>query len=214
MQDIIIVCAGGYGREVHALIRAINRHAKAEGKEKPYNILGFLSDVPDALDGIKIDSKIIGDIQNWQPKGSEVYALGISSPKSKEKLSTLLKSRGAKFETLVSPGLYIPDNTEIGEGSIITAYCVGDNTKIGSFVNIAGSMVGNDAVIGDYTTTTGFTNVTNAIIGKRVFIGSHAVIMNKKKVGDDAFVCVGSVVIRNVKPGTKVFGVPAQIVEW
>ena len=214
MQDIIIVCAGGYGREVHALIRSINRHAKAEGREEPYNILGFLSDVPDALDGIKIDSKIIGDIQNWQPKGSEVYALGISSPKSKEKLSTMLKDRGAKFVSLVSPRLYIPETAEIGEGCIITAYSIGDNVKIGRFVNINGSMVGNDAVIGDYSTTTGFTNVTNAIIGKRVFVGSHAVIMNKKKVGDDAFVCVGSVVVRNVKPGTKVFGVPAQVVDW
>ena len=214
MQDIIVVCAGGFGREVHALIRAINRHAKTEGKEEPYNILGFLSDVPDALDGIKIDSKIIGDIQNWQPKGSEVYALGISSPKSKEKLSTMLKNRGAKFVSLVSPELYIPETTKIGEGSIILAYSIGECAKIGRFVNVNGSMVGNDAVIGDYNTTTGFTNVTNAIIGKRVFIGSHAVIMNKKKVGDDAFVCVGSVVVKNVKPGTKVFGVPAKVVDW
>ncbi|MBQ7155783.1 MAG: hypothetical protein IJR85_09555 [Synergistaceae bacterium] len=214
MQDIIIVCAGGFGREVHALIRAINRHAKAKGEEEPYNILGFLSDVPDALDGIDIDSRIIGDIQNWQPEGSEVYALGISTPKSKEKLAELLKGRGARFVSLVSPSLYIPETVEIGEGSIITAYCIGDCTKIGKFVNVAGTMVGQDAVIGDYSTTTGLANITNAIIGKRVFVGSHAVIMNKKKIGDDAFVCVGSVVVRNVKAGTKVFGVPAKVVDW
>ncbi|MBR0258394.1 MAG: hypothetical protein IJQ58_11695 [Synergistaceae bacterium] len=214
MQDIIIVCAGGYGREVYALIRGINS-AKAEGREEPYNILGFLSDVPDALDGIKIDAKIIGDIQNWQPKGNEVYALGISTPKSKEKLSEMLKARGAKFVSLVAPSVYISETIEIGEGSIITAgSSIGDNAKIGRFVNIAGSMVGQDAIIGDYSTTTGFTNVTNAVLGKRVFVGSHAVIMNKKKIGDDAFVCVGSVVVRNVKAGTKVFGVPAKVVDW
>ncbi|MBQ9433218.1 MAG: hypothetical protein IJU26_03275 [Synergistaceae bacterium] len=214
MQDIIIVCAGSYGKDLYRLIGSINRHAKAEGKEEPYNILGFLSDVPDALDGIKIDSKIIGDIQNWQPKGSEVYALGISSPKSKEKLSTLLKDRGAKFETLVRPGLYIPETTEIGEGSIITAYHIGDNVKIGSFVLLGGCEVGNDATVGDYSTIMLFSNITNATLGKRVIVGSHAVILENRKVGDDAFVCVGSVVVRNVKPGTKVFGVPAQRVEW
>lgn len=214
MQDVVIVCAGGFGREAYALIRSINRAAVKENKEEPYNVLGFLSDDPYALDEINIDKKIIGTIQEWQPRDSEVYVLGISNPKAKEKLSNMLKDRGAKFISLVSPKVYVPDTTEIGEGSIISAYSVGENVKIGRFVNIAGSMIGGNAVIGDYCTTTGFTNITNAILGKRVFVGSHAVIMNKRKIGDDAFICVGSVVFNNVKPGTKVFGIPAKKVNW
>ena len=31
---------------------------------------------------------------------------------------------------------------------------------------------------------------------------------------DDAYVCVGSVVVSNIKAGTKVFGVPAKRVDW
>ena len=34
-----------------------------------------------------------------------------------------------------------------------------------------------------------------------------------KKVGDDAFIGIGSVVINNVKAGTKVFGNPAKRID-
>ena len=214
MQDVIIVCAGGFGREVYTLIKDINQTARTNKLEEPYNVLGFLSDDPHALDGINIDKKIIGPIQEWTPGTSEVYALGISTPKHKETLSNLLKSKGARFISLVSPRLYIPETVEIGEGSIITSYNMGECVKIGKFVNCAGTMIGNDAVIGDYSTTTGFANITNAILCKRVFVGSHAVIMNKLKIGDDAFICVGSVVFGNVKAGAKVFGCPAKKVDW
>ena len=65
------------------------------------------------------------------------------------------------------------------------------------------------SVIGDYSTTTGFTVVDNATIGKRVFIGSHAVVVPGVTVGDDAQVSVGSIVTSDVEKGATVFGVPA-----
>ena len=71
-------------------------------------------------------------------------------------------------------------------------------------------MVGQNAIIGDFSTVTGYANITNAQLGKRVFVGTHAVIMNKKRVGDDAYICAGSIVFNNVKAGIKVFGNPAK----
>ncbi len=215
MKDIVIVCAGGYGQEVLWIIEAINHDAEQKGREKPYNIIGFLSDEADVLKGKNNSYEIIGDIQNWKPYGDEVYALGLSNPKGKEKIASLLKRRGAKFETLIAPwSLVSKEYVEMGEGCIITAYCISRGAKLGNFVNIMGSMIGAKVEIGDYSTTTGFTNIASARIGKRVFVGSHAVIVGNKKIGDDAFVCVGSIVVSNVKPGTKVFGNPAKRVDW
>lgn len=215
MKDIIIVCAGGYGREVWAIIKEINYLACQGGKEQPYHLIGFLSDEPDALKGSSIDVPIIGDIQNWKPYGDEVYALGLSNPKGKEKIAKILKGRGAKFESLIAPWSIVPrENMEIGEGCVITAYSIAPGAKIGNFVNIMGSMIGSKVEIGDYSTTTGFSNIASARIGKRVFVGSHAVIVGNRKVEDDAYVCVGSVVVSNIKAGTKVFGVPATKMDW
>jgi acetyltransferase-like isoleucine patch superfamily enzyme len=47
-------------------------------------------------------------------------------------------------------------------------------------------------------------------IGHRAFIGAHAVLMPGVTIGDGAVVGVGSVVTRDVPPGTVVAGVPAR----
>ena len=208
MKDIIIVGAGGFGREAYYLIRAINAITPR------WNIKGFINDVPVDLKAKKIEAPILGTIKDWQPSKHEVFAMGISSPKGKEKVALHLKARGARFETLIDPLVTIDGTVEIGEGTIITYPAViGDCVKIGKFVHIAGSMIGQDAEIGDFSTTTGYTNVTTSKIGKRVFVGSHAVIMNGQRVGDDAVVGACSCVIRNVKPGATVFGNPAERVD-
>lgn len=214
MQDIIIVCAGGFGWEVYDLIRDINNDAVKNKQEQPYNILGFIDDNLYALEGKRIDAKVIGTIEDWEPNNNEVYAMGLATPKTKEIIAEKLENRGAKFVSLISPRTIMSDNIVIEEGSIIKAYSIGHDARIGKFVNVMGSMVGEDCCIGDYSTITGFANTTNAQIGKRVFVGSQVAIMNGRKIGDDAFICAGSVVFNHVKSGRKVFGVPAKKVEW
>lgn len=205
MKDLIIVGAGGFGREVLYLAMAINQ------VKKQWNIKGFINDDLHALDDIKCDYKILGKITEWVPKPNEVFAMGIASPHSKEKLATSLMDRGAVFVSLIHPRAVIQPFTTIGNGSIVGhSASIGDNVTIGNFVNIMGSMIGQDSIIGDYSTTTGFTNIASAKIGKRVFVGSHAVVLNHLSVGDDAYICAGSIVISKVKAGTKVIGYPAK----
>lgn len=210
MKDIIIVCAGVYGLEVLSVIDAINLQCKKDGNGKKYNILGFIDDNLHALDGKNIRHRIIGKISEWKPIGSEVYALGVSSTSLKEKLSTSLKDRGCEFETLIAPWSLVSDNCTMGEGCFITAYSISAGVKLGNFVNINASMICPGSIIGDFSTTTGFSVVDKAIIGKRVFIGSHAVILPNVVVGDDAQISVGSIVKEDVSSGVTVFGVPAS----
>lgn len=199
MKDLIIVCAGGFGREVYYMAKEIGK----------WDIKGFIDDNLLALDGVNIALPIIGTIKDWIPSDNEVFALGVSNPKTKETIVGIMKAKGAMFETLIAPHSRVIETTTIGEGCIISG-SIGDCVKIGDFVNVMGSMIGQDSIIGDYSTTTGYANVASAYIGKRVFVGSHAVILHGKKVEDDAFVCAGSIVLSNVKTGTKVFGNPAR----
>lgn len=203
MKDLIIVCAGGFGRELYYMAKSIGK----------WNIKGFIDDNIHALDGVNIALPIIGTIKDWVPSDNEVFALGVASPKTKESLVAVLKAKGAIFATLISLQSYVIETATIGEGCIISG-SIGDCAKIGNFVSIMGSTIGQDSVIGDYSTTTGYSNIVSARLGKRVFVGSQAVILNGKTVGDDAFVCVASVVYSNVKAGTKVFGNPAKKMEF
>ena len=212
MKDIIIVCAGSTGQEVYSILEMINDEEKAKGLEPKYNILGFIEDNPDTQLADYVQAKIIGTIKDWYPKGDEVYALGNSSPKTKEKIVTLLKERGCRFETIIAPYARVKPHVEIGEGSVIYAFNINNGAKIGSFVNIQGSMIGGRAVIGDFSTVLGFANISHGPLGKRVYVGAGAVVLCP--VGDDAFVSAGSIVVSKVKAGTKVFGNPARKVDW
>ena len=203
MKDLIIVCAGGFGREVYYMAKSIGK----------WNIKGFIDDNLHALDGVDIALPIIGTIKDWAPSENEVFALGVSAPKTKEIIVNLMSAKGAKFETLIAPHSRIIESATICEGCIISG-SVGDCVKIGNYVNIMGSMIGQDSIIGDFSTTTGYTNIVAAHIGKRVFVGSHAVVLNDIKVGDDAYICAGSIVFSKVKAGTKVFGNPAKRMDF
>ena len=199
MKNLIIVCAGGFGREVYYMAKEIGK----------WNIKGFIDDNMHVLDGMDIAVPLLGSISSWKVSEDEVFALGVSSPATKEKIVEIMKAKGASFETLISPRAHIIETATIGEGCIVNG-SIGDRVKIGNYVNIMGSMIGQDSTIGDYSTTTGYTNIASAHLGRRVFVGSHAVVLNGKKVGDDAFICAGSIVFSNVKAATKVFGNPAK----
>lgn len=202
MKDLIIVCAGSFGCEAITIAELMNE------KNPEWNILGFIDDGKEIGTEIFRGYKVIGKISDWQPKANEYFSIGVSSPQTKEKLYYMLKDKGANFATLIDPFTIIPKEMEIGEGCTIRNACLGINVKFGKCVGIYGSMVGGSS-IDDFSTTTGFTNVAGAKIGKRVFVGSHAAVLNRVKVGDDAYICAGSIVFTNVKAGIKVMGYPA-----
>ena len=205
MKKLIIVGAGGFGREAYYLAQIVNE------VNPQFEVVGFLDDNPNSLDGKKIECPILGTVNDWQPSEDEVFVMGVASCKTKEKIANILLAKGAKFVTLIHPAALVNKDAIIGTGCVIGGRSsVGALTRIGNFVHVAGSMVGQDALIDDYSTTTGFANITNAKLGKRVFVGSHAVILNGLTVGDDAYICAGSIVFSKVKAGTKVIGNPAK----
>ena len=211
MQDIIIVCAGSYGREVYWALKESNRLALEKEKEQPYNILGFLSDVPVDLEHYGIRERVLGGIDNWQPNGQALYALGLGTPKDKKMLAEKLKPRGMRFINVVSDWAVVSPDIRMGEGCFISPGAfVGCEVKLGSFVNIMGSMIYSGAQIEDYSTTTGFTVVERSVVRPGVYIGSKATVTAEREVGEWSNVSVGSVVMKDVRPGTTVFGMPAQ----
>lgn len=207
MKDLIIVCAGGFGKEALSIAEMMNI------PDPQWNILGFIDDTKAVGENIFRGYKVLGSIKEWQPKSNEYFALGVAKPQVKEILYNILHQKGAKFATLIKPSTHIPQETIIGEGCIIGQAWIGINVMLGKCVHIAGSMVG-ETHIDDFSTTTGFTNIAGANIGKRVFVGSHAVVLNGRKVGDDATIGAGSIVFNNVKPNTTVIGNPAKKLEF
>lgn len=210
MKNIIIVGAGGFGREALYLAKEIKKYYNHD-----WNIKGFINDDIHALDDIDCDYPILGRIQDWVVAENDLYVLGAAKPEAKEILVNIMKAKGAEFISLIHPQALVNEKAKFGEGCIVGGRSsVGDCAKIGNFVHLAGCMVGQDAEVGDFSTITGFANVTTAKLGKKVFVGSHAVILNDLKIGDNALITTGSIVVTNVKDGKKVMGYPAKKIDF
>lgn len=206
MKDIIIVGAGGFGREVLQWLTDINK------TEETWNIKGFIDDNIHVLDSYSYPVKVIGAIQDWQPSDNEVFVCAIAEPDIKEKVVRLLKSRGAEFVSVIHPDASIGNYNELGEGVVIYPGArITVNVKLGDFVTFLHSFAGHDVTIGDFSTVFGCSSLNGFVhVGKNVMISSHVDVIPSKKIGDHAFIGAGSIVVDNVKPDTKVFGNPAR----
>lgn len=209
MKDLIIVGASGFAREIADWITDINKESST------WTILGFLDDNPDALKGIPCRYKIIGTIQEWVPREGDHFVCGVASPSVKRKIVSVLKDKGAVFETIVHPTSFVSESAYIGEGVVITPRSgINANSFVGDFVSVLESGIGHDAHVGSFSTLSGRVNVNGHVfVGESVYIGCAASIAPGKRIGDNASVSIGSVVISNVKPGKTVFGNPAQVVD-
>ncbi len=211
MIDLILVGAGGYAREIYEyIIKAINKISST------YHVLGAIDDNLHALDGKQTDIKILGTIKDWKVNGNEKYVMAIASPNIKQKIAQLMEEKGADFVSLLHPKFSCCSGAKYGKG--LVAYWgagLGPDAKVGDFVTLLSSGIGHDVQIGDYSTISSYCGINgNVHMGKRVFIGSHAVIAPGIKIGDDAFVCLGSVVVTHVKKGIHVLGNPARKIEF
>ncbi len=208
VKDIVIAGAGGTALETALLIERIN----AAGGD--WNIKGFLCDDLHALDHISHRYEIIGTIKEYVPAGDEQFAAGISMPESKYAVVSGMLERGCRFATLLDPAVNIPESVTVGYGSIVMmASVIAPNVRIGNFVTIQSSMIGAFSVLGDYSTTTGYSNVACAELGERVFVGSHAVILNHIKVGSGSTIGAGCIISRNVGENKVAFCQRPKIVE-
>ena len=207
MKDIIIVGASGFGRELLMAIKEINRI------DEEWNVLGFIDDNINALTGIDCSHKILGTIDDCDPKDGVFYAMGIADPSTKKAIALKLKNRGAKFATIIHPTARIGESTKMGEGLVLFTYAdLSVNCVIGDFVFMNSfSQVGHDAVIGNYCTLFPNSSIAGGgILGECVLVGTAASTYPNVKIGSYATIGMNSAVIRNVKEHTTVMGVPAK----
>lgn len=210
MARLLIIGAGGFGREVAAWAW----HVRPEARE--WDSMAFLDANPAALagmDGFDGIMEVVGDPATYEPLPTDRFVCGIGHPRTKLTLCRALLDRGAHFINLIHPSSVIGVGNRFGIGTVICALCVvTSNVYFGDFVTLnASSTVGHDARLGDGCMLSGHADVTGyATLGEGVFVGSHGCVLPSVVVGDYAIVGAGSVATRKVKPHTTVFGVPAR----
>jgi len=145
-MEIVIMGAGGFGREVRFLIDRL------QDCGSPYNVIGFLDD-DDSIDKEVHGLPILGNIDAALEMSEDTYfAFGTGSPLVKKKIAERLKLSEDRWPVLIDPSVILDrERVNIGAGSVICAGSIlTTDIEIGSFVTLnLDCTVGHDAVIGD-----------------------------------------------------------------
>lgn len=207
MKNLILIGAGGCGREVLQIAKAVNR------LNLTWSIKGFLDDRTDALDRLRCDVTVIGNVETYIPQPDDQFVCCIGNSAVRKMIIDKMKAKDAEFVNIIHPTALIADSALIGKAVILYPYSIiSDNAEIGDgcIVNMH-STIAHDSKLGEYCTISAHCDVTGmCTVGNRVFMGSGARIVPNSKIGDDVFICAGSTVMSRVKNGMKVLGTPAK----
>lgn len=211
MKDIVIYGAGGFGREIACLLKAINEiHPQ-------WNLLGFIDDgIPAGVSNRY--GKVLGNLEwlnNYQHPLS--VAIAIANPKILLLVTTKTNNANINFPNLIAPNVsfYDKDSFQMGKGNIIFFGCrFSCDVQIGDFNLFNGFVaLGHDVILGSYNILNPSVRISGeVVVGNGNFFGVQSIILQGKKIGNQTKIGVNSVIMRNTKDGYLYHGNPAKIV--
>lgn len=207
MQDLVIIGAGGFAREVAWLVEDCN------AEKLQWNLRGFLDDDPQKHGLMLNGYPVLGGIDWLESHRSVVATLAIGSPFTREKVANRVSGLVSGFADLVHPEVRRSKFIEYGNGITICAgSIITTNIYLGDFL-IANLdvTIGHDVRIGRFVTIAPGAHVSgNVTIEDLNDIGTGAVIIQGKKIGRGSVIGAGSVVVKDIPSNVTAVGVPAH----
>ncbi|MBT8212362.1 MAG: NeuD/PglB/VioB family sugar acetyltransferase, partial [Acidimicrobiia bacterium] len=198
MQRLVIIGAGGLGREVLDVVEAVN------AVDPTYDFVGFLDDGDvddDAL--VRRGASVVGVVDDL-PGLDAAYLLGVGSPAGKANLDAKTLAWGCSAPVLVHPDATIGGDVRLGEGTILTAGVrITTNVTAGRHVLLnLNATVGHDSTIGDHVTVAPGTYISgNVALADGVELGTGAAVLPGVTIGSRTMVGAGATVTRDLPAG-------------
>lgn len=211
-KKIVIIGAGGFGREVLDIFDACNQN-------KPdYDVLGFIVEAKYGAPGTIVNDKLILGDFNWlEQYKNEVYVIcAVGLPHLRQRLVQKANKVGCRFCSIIHPNTILTRWVKIGEGVIISAGCILTNQiYIENHVQInLDCTIGHNTILHNFSTLAPGVHISgNVTIGDGSYIGTGVNIIEKLSIGEWSVVGAGSTIIRDVPPNTTVVGLPGKVIK-
>lgn len=209
MNNLLIIGAGGCGRDIY------NFATECDGFNKEFIVKGFLDDNLNSLKDYSGFPLIVDTIRDYVPQPNDVFICAMGNVPSKKKCVEVILEKGGRFITLIHPSANVAPDARIGTGCIVMQQAtIGATAVMDDFVLVQiSAIVGHDARVGKYSRLDCLSVMVGGTeLKEEVTVHTAAVINHKVVVGKQAQVGACSLVIRNVKQGTTVFGNPARTI--
>lgn len=201
---LIIVGAGGHGRVVAEV-------AAAAGHE----VVGFLDAAKPAgelVNGIPVLGKSLGEIRSSHPPAQTGVFIAVGENARRRALFEGALALGYGVPALIHPSAIVSPTATIGAGTVLMpASILNANTAVGRYaiVNTAASLDHDNRLEDGVQICPGVRSAGTVSYGALAFVGTGAVIIPGIRIGMNATIGAGSVVIRDVQDGVRVAGNPA-----
>ncbi len=200
--------------ELNELIKDVNK------KYNRYEVIEILDDnenlIGSKIEGVKVGGPL-NKVSQFPQKIKFVFGIGSHKTRIiRNDILKVLKLQENRFETLIHPSAKIYSTAIIGTGVIIHPGSVVYNESIiGPFsIIFANSIIGARNIIGKGSLITSLVSLTADVkIGSFSFIGTASSIADRVEIGPGSLISMGSVVSRDVAPGSVVFGNPMRILK-
>lgn len=208
MEDLIIYGAGGFGREVHVLVKQINKVSPA------YKVTGFIDDAPGLQGKLVNGIPVLGDFDYLMTRETPVLvAVALLSVHKEKVVEKLQLNPYLKFPNLIHPATYWDETNQIGKGNILchgtTMTC---NLSIGNFNAFNGNVsIGHDVIMGDFNLLGPNSFIAGEVkIGNANTFAMNSSVIQQRRIGNGNILNMNSVLIRNINDGGIYYGVPAM----
>ena len=183
---LVIVGAGGFGRETHDIVEAINQSSL--NPLERIDFLGFIDNHVALPELLASRGPLLGgdEILERLPAGTR-YVIAIGSGSARRELDKRATALGLEPATLIHPAATMGNhNVIIGPGSIICSHVsLTTDIRIGRHVHLNLNVtVGHDAALHDYVTVNPGATISGAVtLEHEVTVGTGAAIIQGLSVG-------------------------------
>ena len=180
MRDLVILGAGGHGREVLDIVEAVNAvHAT-------WRFRGFLDDGDPAVDRLhRRRAQVLGPVTALADMDA-AFLIGIGQPEDRESVAAIASTTGHDAATLVHPLASVGSDNQLGMGVVPAAGArVTTNVHLGAHVHLnVGAVVSHDGLVGDFVTLSPGVFVNGGVtLESRVLLGTAAVVTPGRTIG-------------------------------
>lgn len=208
---LLLYGSGGHGREMLALIEAIN------SAQPTHTVVGWLDDRSNSRGEDLLGLPRLGALEELtsELRATARVVIAIGSSVARRRIAKRLAELGIEAETLIHPSAQLGPRVIVGQGCMIGAGAVlTSDITVGahSIINI-GTTVSHDCRLADYVTLAPGCNLAGGVtVREGADLGIGATVLPGREIGMWSTVGAASCITKPVPANSTVVGVPGRTI--